>query len=171
MRRRTENAPLLAEHLSRGVMRWFCLQLLMSGMLGFLSISFQNAANCDVTNPVLPDDDKIAYLIRQISFQGNVHLDRKALSKVFGVHAGKPYHRNNVMTGLTNIIDEYRKAGYVFASIDPEVVPVSVDQLPHSDTHRRRKSNPHGSDYLEWEQIVFDLGSATRIRPTRWRPF
>lgn len=129
MRRRTENAPLLAEHLSRGVMRWFCLQLLMSGMLGFLSISFQNAANCDVTNPVLPDDDKIAYLIRQISFQGNVHLDRKALSKVFGVHAGKPYHRNNVMTGLTNIIDEYRKAGYVFASIDPEVVPVSVDQV------------------------------------------
>ena len=129
MRRRTKNTILLGELPARGVLRGVCLQLFMSSMLGFLSISLQNAAKCDVTNPVLPDDDKIAYLIRQISFQGNEHLDRKALSRAFGVHAGKPYHRNNVIAGLTKIIGEYRKAGYVFASIDPEVVPVSVDQV------------------------------------------
>ena len=69
------------------------------------------------------------YLIRQISFQGNTNLDRKELSRIFGVPAGKPYQREMVMTGLARIMEEYRKAGFVFASINPEVVPVSADQV------------------------------------------
>ena len=33
------------------------------------------------------------------------------------------------MAGLARIIGEYKKAGFVFASISPQVVPVSVDQV------------------------------------------
>ncbi|MDE0041073.1 MAG: hypothetical protein OXT74_03495, partial [Candidatus Poribacteria bacterium] len=67
------------------------MQFFTSFILGFLFVFNHHTAKCDVTNPVLPDD-KTPYLIRQISFLGNKILDRKALSRVFGVDAGKPYH-------------------------------------------------------------------------------
>ena len=129
MRRRTKKSTHHTRHLPLDVLHGFRAQFLMSCLLvGLLLIFMQRAAQCDVTNPVLPDN-KVTHLIRKISFQGNTKLDRKALSRIFGVHAGKPYHREKVMKGLTRIMDEYRKAGFVFASINPEVVPVSVDQV------------------------------------------
>ena len=128
MRRRTKKSTHHAKHLQSGVLYGCRVQFLTSYLLGLLLIFMQDAAQCDATKPVLPDNQN-TYLIRQISFQGNTNLDRKALSRIFGVHAGKPYHREKVMTGLKRIMDEYRKAGFVFASINPEVVPVSADQV------------------------------------------
>lgn len=128
MRRRTKNSKRHTKHLLLGVLHGFRAPFLTSGLLGFLLIFMQYAAQCDATKPALPDN-KTTYLIRQISFQGNTNLDRKALSRIFGVRAGKPYQREKVMTGLKRIMDEYRKAGFVFASINPEVVPVSADQV------------------------------------------
>ena len=128
MRRRTKESTHHTRHLPLDVLHGFRAQFLTSCLLGLLLIFMERAAQCDVTNPVLPDN-KNTYLIRQISFQGNTNLDRKALSRIFGVRAGKPYHREKVMTGLKRIMDEYRKAGFVFASINPEVVPVSADQV------------------------------------------
>ena len=128
MRRRTKKSTHHAIHLQSGVLYGCRVQFLTSCLLGLLLIFMQDAAQCDATKPVLPDNQN-TYLIRQISFQGNTNLDRKALSRIFGVRAGKPYHREKVMTGLKRIMDEYRKAGFVFASINPEVVPVSADQV------------------------------------------
>ncbi len=128
MRRCTTKLTHHTKQLQLGVLYGCRVQFLTSCLLGLLLIFMQNAAQCDATKPVLPDN-KNTYLIRQVSFQGNTNLDRKALSRIFGVHAGKPYHREKVMKGLTRIMDEYRKAGFVFASINPEVVPVSADQV------------------------------------------
>ena len=128
MRRRTEKTTHHTKHLPLGVLHGLYVQFFTSCLLGFLLIFIQHAAKCDVTNPVLPDD-KTTYLIRQISFRGNKNVDRKALSRVFGVLAGKPYHREKVMAGLTRIMSAYKNAGFVFASISPEVVPVSIDQV------------------------------------------
>ena len=128
MRRRTEKTTHHTKHLPLGVLHGLYVQFFTSCLLGFLLIFIQHAAKCDVTNPVLPDD-KTTYLIRQISFRGNKNVDRKALSRVFGVLAGKPYHREKVMAGLTRIMSTYKNAGFVFASISPEVVPVSIDQV------------------------------------------
>lgn len=128
MHRRIKKTTHYPKHFPLGVFRRFRERFLMSCLLGFLLIFTQRAAQCDGSNPVLPDN-KNTYLIRQVSFQGNTNLDRKELSRIFGVRAGKPYQREKVMTGLTRIMDEYRKAGFVFASINPEVVPVSADQV------------------------------------------
>lgn len=128
MRRRTKEKTHHKKHLPLGVLHRFYVQFFMSCLLGFLLVFIPYAAKCDGTNSVIPDD-KATYLIRQISFRGNKNLDRKALSRLFGVGAGKPYDREKVMTGLTRIMGEYKKAGFVFASINPEVVPVSIDQV------------------------------------------
>ena len=130
MRHRTRKAARHIESQPSGVPRGLCAQIIMNCLIGFLLILVlgQRAARCDATNPKL-SDDKTNYLIRQISFQGNEGLDRKALSKIFGLHAGQPYHRDEVMAGLARIMGEYRKSGYVFASINPEVLLISVDQV------------------------------------------
>ena len=128
MHRRIKKTTHYTRHFPLGVFRRFRVQILTSCILGFPLIFTQHAAQCDGTDPVLPDN-KNTCLIRQISFQGNTNFDRKELSRIFGVRAGKPYQREQVMSGLTRIMDEYRKAGFVFASINPEVVPVSADQV------------------------------------------
>lgn len=128
MRRRTTKTTPHTKCLRWSVLRGFYVQSSMSCVIGVLFVLNLYAAKGDVTNPALPDD-KATYLIRKISFLGNKIFDRKTLSKIFGVSAGKPYQRENVMAGLTRIMGEYRIAGYVFASIDPDVVPVSVDQV------------------------------------------
>lgn len=126
---RTKDTKHRAEHPPRSALRGCCLHFFMSCVLGFLCTSAPYAEVNSVTKSVLPDDDKVAYLIRQISFIGNERFDHKTLSRTFGVREGTPYHHRNVMAGLTNIIDEYRNAGFVFAFIEPEVVSVSVDQV------------------------------------------
>ena len=128
MHRRIKKTTHYTKHFPLSVFRRFRARFLMSCLFGFLLIFMQHAAQCDGTTPVLPDN-KNTYLIRQVSFQGNTNLGRKELSRIFGVQAGKPYQREKVLTGLTRIMEEYRKAGFVFASINPEVMPVSADQV------------------------------------------
>ena len=119
---RTGNKP-------RGIFHGFYMQFFTSCLLGFLLIFIPSEATSEISDSNLPDGNKVEYLIRQIAFQGNKNFDQKALSRVFGLQAGNPYHREKVMAGLTKIIGEYKKAGFVFASINPQVVPVSVDQV------------------------------------------
>ena len=70
-----------------------------------------------------------AYLIRQVTFEGNKHLARDVLSKTFGIEAGQPYHQETVVTALDRIIAAYGKKGFVFASLAPEIIPISSDQV------------------------------------------
>ncbi len=129
MRRRAKKTALHTKNQAWGALHRIFAQSYSRCLAVFFLIFMPYVAKGDIPNPTLPDDIKVEYLIRQISFQGNRTLDRKALSRVFGLQPGNPYHREKVTAGLTKIMGEYNKAGFVFASIDPDVVPVSVDQV------------------------------------------
>ena len=170
MHRRIKKTSHYSKHFPLGVFRRFRAQFLMSCLLGFLLIFTQHAAQCDGTNPVLPDN-KNTYLIRQISFQGNTNLDRKELSRIFGVRAGKSYQREMVMTGLTRIMEEYRRAGFVFASINPEVVPVSADQVHVRIRIDEGNQIRTGQITISGNRLFPHLGTETRVKPTAGNTF
>ena len=69
------------------------------------------------------------HLIRQITFNGGEHLDRKQLSKLIGIDAGQPYFPAEMVAGLNRVLEKYRESGFVFASIEPEIETIPPDQV------------------------------------------
>ena len=76
-----------------------------------------------------PDNAEKPHLIRQITFDGVEHLDRKQLSKLVGIDAGQPYLPVEMTAGLNRVLEKYRESGFVFASIEPEVTTIPPDQV------------------------------------------
>lgn len=79
--------------------------------------------------PDASDSTEKPYLIRQIAFEGIEHLDRKQLSKLIGIDAGQPYLQAEMVAGLSRVLEKYREDGFVFASIEPEVITIPPDQV------------------------------------------
>ena len=79
--------------------------------------------------PDASDNTEKSYLIRQITFEGLDHLDRKQLSKLIGIDAGQPYLPTEMVAGLNRVLEKYREDGFVFASIEPEVTTLPPDQV------------------------------------------
>ena len=75
------------------------------------------------------DNAEKPYLIRQITFDGLEHLNRKQLSNLIGIDAGQPYLPTEMVAGLNRVLEKYRKDGFVFASIKPEVTTIPPDQV------------------------------------------
>ena len=75
------------------------------------------------------DNTEKPHLIRQIVFEGLKHLSRKQLSKLIGIDAGQPYLPTEMVAGLNRVLEKYRKDGFVFASIEPEVTTIPPDQV------------------------------------------
>ena len=80
-------------------------------------------------SPLSSDSTEKPYLIRQITFEGVEHLNRKQLSKLIGIGAGQPYLQAEMITGLNQVLEKYRESGFVFASIEPEVTTIPPDQV------------------------------------------
>ena len=55
------------------------------------------------------DNTEKPYLIRQISFEGLEHLNRKQLSKLIGIDAGQPYLPAEMVAGLNRVLEKYRE--------------------------------------------------------------
>ena len=81
----------------------------------------------DVSDP--SDNIERPHLIRQITFDGIEHLDRKQLSKLIGIDVGQPYLPTEMVAGLNRVLEKYREDGFVFASIEPEVETIPPDQV------------------------------------------
>ena len=79
--------------------------------------------------PVPSDNAEKPHLIRQITFDGVEHLNRKQLSKLIGIDAGQPYLQTEIVAGLNRVLEKYRESGFVFVSIEPEVVAIPPDQV------------------------------------------
>ena len=110
---------------------FFAFHILLCLLLSPLAIgdSAQHA-------PVPPDNTEKPYLIRQITFDGVKHLSRKQLSNLIGIDAGQPYLSSEIVAGLNRILEKYRESGFVFASIDPEVITIHPDQVQiHLNIH------------------------------------
>ena len=75
------------------------------------------------------DNSEKPQLIRQITFDGIEHLDRKRLSKLIGIDAGQPYLAEEMTVALNRVLEKYREDGYVFASIEPAVETIPPDQV------------------------------------------
>ena len=75
------------------------------------------------------DNAEKPYLIRQITFDGLEHLNRKQLSKLIGMDAGQPYLPAEMVAGLNRVLEKYREDGFAFASIKPEVATIPPDQV------------------------------------------
>ena len=85
----------------------------------------------DSAQPPLDSTDNSVkpLLIRQITFEGIDHLDRKQLSKLIGIDAGQPYLQAEMVAGLNRVLEKYREDGFVFASIEPKVTTIPPDQV------------------------------------------
>ena len=86
-------------------------------------------SNSDPYAPVSPDNAEKSHLIRQITFDGIEHLNRKQLSKLIGIDAGQPYLQAEMVAGLNRVLEKYREDGFVFASIEPDVTTIPPDQV------------------------------------------
>ena len=86
-------------------------------------------SHSDQHAPVPSDNAEKPYLIRQITFDGIEHLNRKQLSKLIDMDAGQPYLPVEMTAGLNRVLEKYRESGFVFASIEPEVTIIPPDQV------------------------------------------
>jgi outer membrane protein insertion porin family len=86
-------------------------------------------SHSDQHAPVPSDNAEKPYLIRQITFDGIEHLNRKQLSKLIDMDAGQPYLPVEMTAGLNRVLEKYRESGFVFASIEPEVTTIPPDQV------------------------------------------
>lgn len=75
------------------------------------------------------DNAEKAYLIRQITFDGMEHLNRKQLSQLICMDPGQPYLQAEMVAGLNRVLEKYREDGFVFASIEPEIETIPPDQV------------------------------------------
>ena len=102
----------------------FTLHILFYLLLSPLAIgdSAQNA-------PYPSDNAEKPYLIRQITFDGAEHLNRRELSKLIGIEAGQPYLPAAMVAGLNRVLEAYREDGFVFASVKPDVTTIPPDQV------------------------------------------
>lgn len=67
------------------------------------------------------------YYIRQLRFDGNERLNEKRLINLFGWQAERSYSETEISEGFERILDTYRKGGFVFAEMIPDVSPISED--------------------------------------------
>ena len=109
----------------------FMLHILFYLLLSPFAIGDSGQQPSDSSN-----NAKKTHLIRQITFDGIEHLDRKQLSKLIGIEAGQPYLQAEMVAGLNRVLEKYREDGYVFASIEPEVETIPPDQV-HIRLHIR----------------------------------
>ena len=110
-------------------MSLFCRISFMFQILLYLLLSSLAIGDSEQHAPLSPDNTEKPYLIRQIVFEGLKHLSRKQLSKLIGIDAGQPYLPTEMVAGLNRVLEKYRKDGFVFASIEPEVTTIPPDQV------------------------------------------
>ena len=65
------------------------------------------------------------YRIHQLRFNGNHHLNKDRLIKLFGWEKEKVYTRGEIIEGFERIVAAYREAGFAFAEMSPNIARVS----------------------------------------------
>ena len=94
-----------------------------------LLLSLQVTGDSAQDAPVSSENTEKPHLIRQITFDGIEHFDRKQLSKLIGINAGQHYLPTEIVAGLDRALEKYREDGFVFASIEPTVETIPPNQV------------------------------------------
>ena len=95
----------------------------------YLLLSLFAIADSEQDAPPSSNNTEKPHLIRQVTFDGIEHLNRKQLSKLIDMDAGQPYLPAEMTAGLNRVLEKYREGGFVFASIEPEVTTIPPDQV------------------------------------------
>ena len=117
--------------------------------------------NSEQHAPVPPDNAEKSHLIRQITFDGIEHLNRKQLTKLVDIEAGQPYLAEEITVALNRVLEAYREDGFIFASIEPDVTTIPPDQV-HIRLHiHEGKQARTGEITIEGNQL-FSTGDLLR---------
>ena len=121
--------------------------------------------------PDASDNTEKPHPIRQITFDGIEHISRKQLSKLIGIEAGQPYLQAEMVTGLNRVLEKYREDGFVFASIEPEVEPLSPDQVQiHLHIHEGKQVRT-GEITIEGNHLIATDGLRRALGLREGTPF
>lgn len=82
-----------------------------------------------ISLPIQEENNSEFVFIRNINFHGNNAIETKLLNTLLGISPGQKLSQTQLETGLYNILNAYKKLGYLFAKISYESVPIAVDQI------------------------------------------
>ena len=74
------------------------------------------------------------YYIRQLRFDGNEYFNEKRLITLFEWQSEKAYTQAEIREGFERILEAYRKDGFVFVEMTPDVSPISANETDVSIT-------------------------------------
>ena len=123
-------------------MSLFCRFFFTCHILFCLLFSPLAIGDSDQLSSPTSDNAEPYHLIRQITFDGLEHLGPRQLSKLIGIEAGQPYLATEMIAGLNRVLEKYREDGFVFASIEPEVMTTPPDQV-HIRLHIHEGTRAH----------------------------
>ncbi|MGQ9611116.1 MAG: POTRA domain-containing protein, partial [bacterium] len=82
-----------------------------------------------ISLPIQEENNSEFVFIHNINFHGNSAIETKLLNTLLGISPGQRLNQTQLETGLYNILNAYKKLGYLFAKISYESVPIAVDQI------------------------------------------
>ena len=126
--------------------------------------------NCEILEVDLLDEEKLAKLLKDRSFDGVIHFAAKSL---VGESIKNPnlYYRNNVI-GTLNLINEMSKNNInnlVFSSSAAIFGNPSKNKI--SEDHSKKPINPYGKSKLIIENILQDICNAKKFNSICLRYF
>jgi len=94
----------------------------------FLSINTQSVLTLQI-NETTQQKTESAIYIQQIIFIGNKALDNKPLTTILNIHPKQIFDPTSIENNLYNVLNEYKKLGYIFAKAYWEYTSVDKDKV------------------------------------------
>lgn len=101
------------------------LLILNDRVFGMEDIVDIEKGNSDIS--IESDIPEKTYIISRIKFDGNKHFRRNKLLTLFGWTKGKEYTVSEIYKRINEIIEGYKKDGYVFVNVEPEIIQTTED--------------------------------------------
>jgi outer membrane protein insertion porin family len=89
----------------------------------FLSINIQSVLTLQINETESP------LYIQQIIFIGNKALDNKSLTTILNIRPKQLFDPTSIENSLYNVLNEYKKLGYIFTKAYWEYTPVDKDKI------------------------------------------
>lgn len=96
------------------------LLILNDRVFGMEDIVDIEKGNSDIS--IESDIPEKTYIISRIKFDGNKHFRRNKLLTLFGWTRDREYTVSEIYKGINEIIEGYKKDGYVFVNVEPEII-------------------------------------------------
>lgn len=111
----------------RYAVRWNFMQIMNKYLLYVLCFALIFAKICfgqQANQPL----EKTQY-ISKISYHGNKVIDSKRISEIMGIYPKQKFDSAVIESSIINLLDTYKKLGYMFAKVSWEYVPEKEDKI------------------------------------------